>query len=142
MPSTWTVQAPHWAMPQPYLVPVSPIVSRNTHSSGVLGSTSTSWAAPLIVRRAMRLLLSAFLPEIFVEIVEDLAAARNPFRVVLGPDADAFNQRSDACDFGAAELVVLEIDVMDDFRDGAQRRVLQPPPLHHHLEPPLLALLR
>jgi hypothetical protein len=41
MPSTWTVQAPHWAMPQPYLVPVNPIVSRNTQSSGVLGSTST-----------------------------------------------------------------------------------------------------
>src|SRR5262249_58556593 len=41
-PSMCTVQAPHWAMPQPYLVPVSPIVSRNTHSSGVLGSTS-SW---------------------------------------------------------------------------------------------------
>ena len=27
-PSMWTVQAPHWAMPQPYLVPVRPIVSR------------------------------------------------------------------------------------------------------------------
>src|SRR6516225_7749826 len=40
-PSMCTVQAPHWAMPQPYLVPVRPIVSRNTHSSGVLGSTST-----------------------------------------------------------------------------------------------------
>jgi hypothetical protein len=41
IPSTWTVQAPHWAMPQPYLVPVSPIVSRNTQSSGVSGSTLT-----------------------------------------------------------------------------------------------------
>ena len=30
-PSICTVQAPHWAMPQPYLVPVRPSVSRNTH---------------------------------------------------------------------------------------------------------------
>ena len=40
-PSIWTVQAPHWAMPQPYLVPVRPSVSRSTHNSGVSGSTST-----------------------------------------------------------------------------------------------------
>ena len=39
-PSIWTVQAPHWAMPQPYFVPVSPIESRNTQRSGVRGSTS------------------------------------------------------------------------------------------------------
>src|SRR6516225_11292646 len=37
-------------MPQPYRVPVRPSVSRNTHSSGVSGSTSTSCAWPLIVR--------------------------------------------------------------------------------------------
>ena len=40
-PSTCTVQAPHCAMPQPYLVPVRPICSRKTQSRGVLGSTST-----------------------------------------------------------------------------------------------------
>jgi hypothetical protein len=63
--------------------------------------------------------LSALLLEIFVEVVEDLAASRNPYRVVLRRDTDAFDQRSDAGDFGAAELVVLQIDVMDDLRDGA-----------------------
>src|SRR6266481_1430493 len=41
LPSTWTVQAPHWAMPQPYLEPTRPRWSRNTHRSGVLGSTSS-----------------------------------------------------------------------------------------------------
>src|ERR1700741_5262535 len=56
-PSTWTVQAPHWAMPHPYLVPVSPSVSRSTHKSGVSGSTSTSRVCPLILRRAILLLL-------------------------------------------------------------------------------------
>ena len=40
-PSMCTVQAPHCATPQPYLVPVRPTCSRITHSSGVLGSTST-----------------------------------------------------------------------------------------------------
>src|SRR3989449_4656446 len=46
-----TVQAPHCATPQPYLVPVRPTCSRITHSRGVVGSTSTSWDLPLIVRR-------------------------------------------------------------------------------------------
>src|ERR1700739_822738 len=48
-PSTWTVQAPHWAMPQPYLVPVIPSVSRSTHRSGVSGSTSTLWLGPFVM---------------------------------------------------------------------------------------------
>src|SRR6266513_6335347 len=50
-PFMWTVQAPHCATPQPYLVPVRPTCSRITHSRGVVGSTSTSWDLPLIVRR-------------------------------------------------------------------------------------------
>ena len=40
-PSTCTVQAPHWAMPQPYFVPVRPRLSRSTHNRGVDGSAST-----------------------------------------------------------------------------------------------------
>ena len=36
-PSIWTVQAPHCAMPQPYLVPVRPTFSRIAQSSGVSG---------------------------------------------------------------------------------------------------------
>ena len=44
-------------------------------------------------------------------------------RAVLGTHRHD-HQRPDAGDFGAAELAVLQIDVMDDFRDGAQRRVL------------------
>src|SRR6516225_4856667 len=47
LPSTCTVQAPHWAMPQPYFVPVMPSTSRNTHSSGVSPPTSTSCLVPL-----------------------------------------------------------------------------------------------
>src|SRR4029453_5024657 len=71
----------------------------------------------------------------------DFGAARNPFRVVLGREADAFQQRPNARDFGAAELAVLEIDVMDDLGDGAQRRVLQRAALQQHLERAFVALV-
>src|SRR6266853_22220 len=39
-PLRWTVQAPHCAIPHPYLVPVRPRFSRRTQSRGVEGSTS------------------------------------------------------------------------------------------------------
>src|SRR6266436_2105232 len=52
-PSIWTVQAPHCAMPHPYLVPVSPTFSLIAQSSGVSSSTSTLIALPLIVRFAI-----------------------------------------------------------------------------------------
>ena len=61
-PSIWTVQAPHWAMPQPYFVPVRPSCSRITHSSGVSGSTSTVWTVPLTLSLAIRLLLGRGAP--------------------------------------------------------------------------------
>src|SRR3984893_13285041 len=45
-PSLCTVQAPHSAMPQPNFVPVMFRVSRNTHSSGISGVTSTVCGLP------------------------------------------------------------------------------------------------
>src|SRR5260221_5873612 len=47
LPSRWTVQAPHWATPQPYFGPVMPRVSLRVQSSGVSGSTSASNTLPL-----------------------------------------------------------------------------------------------
>src|SRR3989454_9033883 len=49
-PSRCTVQAPHCAMPQPNLVPVSPSVSRNTQSNGVSGVTFTVTHLPFTVK--------------------------------------------------------------------------------------------
>src|SRR5579864_9769293 len=46
-PARCTVQAPHRALPQPYFVPVSPSLSRSTHSSGMSPSTSTERSLPL-----------------------------------------------------------------------------------------------
>src|SRR5207248_8198822 len=51
-----TEQAPHWAIPQPYFVPVRPTCSRMTHNSGVSGSTSTSHTVPLMLSFAMSIL--------------------------------------------------------------------------------------
>src|SRR5215470_12861844 len=48
-PPTCTVQAPHAAMPQPYLVPVIFKPSRSTQRSGVPGSAVTSVGRPFIV---------------------------------------------------------------------------------------------
>ena len=42
-----TVQAPHWPMPQPNLVPVSPATSRMAQSKGVSGLAVTLSALPL-----------------------------------------------------------------------------------------------
>src|SRR5215510_4241092 len=60
-PLMCTVHAPHWAMPQPYLVPVRPTCSLITHSRGVFGSTSTLCDCPLMVKRTIRFLLCGHL---------------------------------------------------------------------------------
>src|SRR5215469_11487169 len=52
-PSTCTVQAPHTAMPQPYLVPVRLSDSRRTQSRGISGGTSTCRGLPLTVNEIM-----------------------------------------------------------------------------------------
>src|SRR2546430_15831176 len=48
-PSSCTVQAPHSAMPQPNFVPVRPMTSRSTQSSGMSPGTSTVWDVPLML---------------------------------------------------------------------------------------------
>src|SRR3954465_8348354 len=86
--------------------------------------------------------LSAFLLEIVVEAVEDLGASRNPFQVILGRDAYALDQRSNPCDLGAAELVILEVDIVDDLRDGAKCRVFQRAAIEQDFERALVAFVR
>src|SRR5262245_49708757 len=46
LPSTCTVHAPHWAMPQPYFVPFMSSTSRNTQSNGMSSETSTETGLP------------------------------------------------------------------------------------------------
>src|SRR5713226_6461947 len=46
LPSRCTVHAPHWAIPQPYLTPVTPHRSRSAQSSGISSGASTSRVWP------------------------------------------------------------------------------------------------
>src|SRR5688572_11280433 len=48
--STCTVQAPQSDIPQPNFVPVSPMTSRRTQSSGISGATSTVRDVPFKVK--------------------------------------------------------------------------------------------
>src|SRR5882762_5559095 len=56
-PSRCTVHAPHWAMPQPNLVPVRWSESRSAHKRGVSGAAPTSRVLPLTMREIMKNLL-------------------------------------------------------------------------------------
>ena len=46
--STWTVQAPHCAIPHPNFVPVKLRMSRRTHRKGISGGASKDLSRPLI----------------------------------------------------------------------------------------------
>ena len=48
-PSICTVHAPQTEMPQLYLVPVKPMISRITHNKGMSASTSRLYCLPLTV---------------------------------------------------------------------------------------------
>src|SRR2546430_1461499 len=85
--------------------------------------------------------LSAFLPKVLVEVVEDFAPACNPLRVIPGRGADTLDQRSDTRDFGSTELAVLEVDIVDDLRDGARRCILEAASVEQHLEGAFVALV-
>src|SRR5689334_25155542 len=74
VPFRCTVHAPHWPIPQPYLVPFRLRTSRTTHSSGVSAATST------VVERPFTLSLKAMLtPE--CESREGASAQDVPVRV-------------------------------------------------------------
>src|SRR5690349_470839 len=82
-PLMCTEQAPHCAMPQPNLVPVSPICSRITHSSGVSGSACTSRVSPLTLSIAMRFLRGGSL------LLVAQAPARRSVEKMAGAPIDA-----------------------------------------------------
>src|SRR5271167_1210294 len=74
-PLICTEQAPHWATPQPYLVPVRPTCSRITHRSGVSGSTCTTRTRPLMLSLAMSVPRTACCKANLVRLNADSGAA-------------------------------------------------------------------
>src|SRR3954452_15991177 len=87
-----------------------------------LASTGT---APADVVSAMGFSLAALLAEGLVEVVEHGAAARDPLVVLAIGRADPGNQGANAGRLLAPDLLVLEVDVVHDLADGAQRRVAE-----------------
>ena len=85
--------------------------------------------------------LPPLLLEIVVETVEHLGATRDAIDVILGRHADPLDQRPDASDLCSAEFVILQVDVVDDVRDGAQRGVFRHAALQQHFECALVALV-
>src|SRR5580692_9984150 len=78
-PLICTVQAPHCAMPQPYLVPVSPSCSRITHSNGVDGSTSRSTRLPFTEKLIIEALLSFLLSKMLIRFFAVYTSGRRKF---------------------------------------------------------------
>src|SRR6516225_9798167 len=85
--------------------------------------------------------LPSLLPEKLVEVIEHFGAALDPPRIPARGGADAVDERPDAGDLGATELVVLEVDVVDDLADRAQRGVLEAGALNQHLESALVTFM-
>src|SRR5262245_12183124 len=113
------------------------------HCSAIERSTNVClirWANSRVGSFA-RACLSAFLPEVLVEVVEDFSPACNPLRIIPGRGADTLHKGSDTCDFGSPELAVLEIDIVDDLGDGAKRCVLEAASVEQHLEGAFVALV-
>src|SRR5215218_5532410 len=69
------------------------------------------------------------------------AAAGEALPVVPGRGADAGDQGPDALGLGAGELAVLEVDVVHDLGDRAQRRLAEAQAREQHLEGAAVALV-
>src|SRR5262245_34544981 len=86
---------------------------RGFHFSAIATSANVCPVAGRILKPFEDACLSALLPEVLVEVIEDFGATRNPLRIILGRRADTLYKGSDTCNFGSAELAVLEIDIVD-----------------------------
>src|SRR3954468_15975474 len=104
-----------------------------------LASTGT---APANVVSAMGFSLAALLAEGLVEVIEHGAAARDPLVVLAIGRADPGNQGANAGRLLAPELLILEVDVVHDLADGAQRRVAEAGAAQQNLERAAVALMR
>src|SRR5512132_1580019 len=84
---------------------------------------------------------TALASEYGIESVEDRRAAGETLVVVARIRADTGDQHLDARGFLAAELAVLEVDVVDDLGDRRQRRIIETGSGQEHLEAAAVALM-
>src|SRR5216117_2354855 len=92
------------------------------------------------IKRSSRLL--AVFSEKFIEAVEHLGASCDPLRVIRCRQSDAVDQRPNADTFGATELAIPEVDVVNDLRDSAKSRIAWPDTIEQHFERAFVALMR
>src|SRR5215213_414338 len=104
------------------------------------GLASTG-AAPANVVSAISFSSAALLAEVLIEVVEHGAATRDPLVVLAIGRADPGNQGANAGRLLAPELCVLEVDVVHDLADGAQRRVAEAGAAQKDLERAAVALV-
>src|SRR3954452_4810411 len=91
---------------------------------------------------AIKFSSAALLAEGLVEVVEHGAAARDPLVVLAIGRADPGNQGANAGRLLAPDLLILEVDVVHDLADGAQRRVAEAGAAQQDLERAAVALVR
>src|SRR4051812_20661382 len=91
---------------------------------------------------AIKISSAALLAEGLVEVIEHGAAARDPLVVLAIGRADPGNQGANAGRLLAPELLILEVDVVHDLADGAQRRVAEAGAAQQDLERAAVALVR
>ena len=74
-------------------------------------------------------LSARFFAKILVRIIEDRGAALDPRKIVFLRHADAGDHVGNAGSLVAAELAILQVDVVNDLGNGNEGRVIQPDPL-------------
>src|SRR5262245_65221235 len=85
---------------------------------------------------------TTFAAEVLVEAIENRAAVCQPFFIVPVGHREARDQRLDARDLRPAELTVLQVDVVNDLRDGTERRIVEPEACQEDLEGALVPIVR
>src|SRR4051794_16974678 len=90
---------------------------------------------------AIKISSATLLAEGLVEVIEHGAATRDPLVVLAIGRADPGNQGANAGRLLAPELLVLEVDVVHDLADGAQRRVAEAGTAQEDLERAAVALV-
>src|SRR6266851_3640217 len=127
-PPTCTVQAPHMPMPQPNFVPVRPMTSRMTHSSGVSSSASIVTARPLM----RNVIMFNGSERLYLVRGADLPAYRGDLRVEVRPGrqmrAGASQIGGDTSDVSVAE------PLREAGHDDARNALLYADPTQHDLD--------
>src|ERR1700704_3294612 len=83
----------------------------------------------------------ALLAEVFVKVVEHRSASRDTLLIIFVGHREAGNEMSNAARLLAAEFGVLQVNVVHDVADRAERRVVKAGSREQHLERAAIPLM-